>query len=229
VSREQASGTRVSYPWFTSIPDEARVALLRGAVERRFAATAVLYLAGAPAQHIYLVLEGRVRVVRGGSGGGRTHVLHEEGAGGSLGEVPVFEGTTYPATAIAAEPTRCLAVSRDVVLRLVREQPEVALVLLARLAGRVRLLVERLDQQTGHSTLQRLAELLLARHAAAEGGSFVLGATQQQAAEAIGSVREIVVRGLRTLRDRRIVEAVGGGRYRVLDEMALRTVARLSS
>jgi CRP-like cAMP-binding protein len=38
---------------------------------------------------------------------GRAHVVHEEGPGGTLGEVPLFDGGGYPATAIAQAATRC--------------------------------------------------------------------------------------------------------------------------
>jgi CRP/FNR family transcriptional regulator len=218
-----------AHPWLgAALSAPVREALLRGAVERRYAPDEVIFLAGSPAHNLYLVLDGRVRVLRGD--GGRAHVVHVEERGGSLGEVPVFEGTTYPATTIAAEPTRCLVLSRDAVLGAVRAEPELAIALLARLAGRVRHIVERLDRNTGHSTLNRLAELLLARHAAAkgQGRTFVIAKSQQEAAEELGTVRELVVRGLRTLRTRGVIEATGGGRYVVVNEAELRRIARHS-
>jgi CRP/FNR family transcriptional regulator len=221
------AGTKVSSlaeSWvFGVLSERSRDALMARGATRSYSADEVLYLAGTPAQTLYIVLEGRVRVMRGE--GGRAYVLHVETAGGSLGEVPLFEGTTYPATAIAAESTRCLALGRDAVLAAVRTDPDLALAFLSRLAGRVRLLVERMDQQTGHSTLSRLAALLIERAAAAEGRTFTLGATQQQTAEEIGTVRELVVRGLRTLRDRGAIESRGGGRYIVTNAAVLNEIA----
>lgn len=110
-------------------------------------------------------------------------------------------------------------------LAAVRTDPELALALLSRLAGRVRLLVERMDQQTAHSTLGRLAALMLERAAAADGRSFTLGGTQQQTAEEIGTVRELVVRGLRPLRDRGAIESRVGGRYVVSNAAMLSEIA----
>src|SRR5450631_2257524 len=155
MSSARHAGTRVSpdlhaHPWLQgAVSEKTRLALLRAGVERRYGADEVIYLAGTPATNLQLVLEGRVRLMRGG--GTRAIMIHDEQAGGSLGEVPLFEGTTYPATAIASEPTRCLSLSRDAVLAAVRDNPDLALALLARLAGRLRLLVERLDRQTGQS------------------------------------------------------------------------------
>jgi CRP/FNR family transcriptional regulator len=233
MSRPSSAGTKVppppaveAHPWILDVVSErTRAALLAAAVERRFGTGEILYLAGSPAQSLYLVLEGRVRLVR--ESHGRTIFLHDEERGGCLGEVPLFEGTTYPATAMASEPTRCLVLRRGTILEIVRTEPELALALLTRLAARVRHLVDRLDRNGSQSTLGRLAGHLLARSAASQGRgrAFTLGASQQLAAEELGTVRELVVRGLRTLRDRGAIVALGGGRYSVVDEALLRRVA----
>ena len=226
----KGAGTKVSpqpnaHPWLRrAVSEQTWLALRRVGMERRYATDEVIYLAGTPATSLHLVLEGRVRLMRGAAS--RAHMIHDEHAGGSLGEVPLFEGTTYPATAIASEPTRCLVLNREAVLGVVRENPDLALALLARLAGRVRLLVEKLDRQTGQSTVGRLAEHVLARAAGSRGASFTLGGTQQQIAEEIGTVRELVVRGLRTLRERSAIEARGGGRYVIRNDLLLREIAR---
>lgn len=231
MSRERLAGTKVSpvqtgdaHPWILgALGDRARSALLAAAVERSFATNEVLYLAGSPAQLLYLVVEGRVRLVR--ESGGRTIYIHDEQRGGCLGEVPLFEGTTYPATAMASEPTRCMVLQRDSILAVVREEPELALAILARLAARVRQLVERIDRNTSRSTLGRLAEHLLARSTASRGRAFTLGSSQRQVAEELGTVRELVVRGLRELRDQGAIEALGSGRYVVVDEALLQRIA----
>jgi CRP-like cAMP-binding protein len=212
------------HPWILdALSPRARAALLAASVERRFTVGEVLYLASSPARSLYLVLEGRVRLLR--ESHGRTILIHDEEPGGCLGEVPLFEGGSYPATATAAEPTRCLVLHRDAILETVRREPEFALAVLGRLASRVRLLIDRLDRNTTQPTLGRLAAHLLMRSMSSRGRSFTLGASQQQTAEELGTVRELVVRGLRTLRDRGAIEARGGGRYSVADEALLRRIA----
>ena len=232
MSAPGRAGTKVCPPpaatrpdgFLAALPERARRALVAGAVEREYVADAVLFLAGSPARNLYVVLEGRVRVLR--AGGGRPHVVHAEGPGGTLGEVPLFEGTTYPATAVAAEPTRCLVLARDAVLAAVRTDPEIALALLARLAGRVRSLVERMDRRAGQSIVGQLAELALVRHRETGGAPFALGRTQQDVAEELGTVRELVVRGLRMLRESGAVRAAGRGLYVVADEEQLWAMSR---
>lgn len=184
-----------------------------------------LFAAGEPARGVFVVVRGRVRVVRDGRG--RRHVLHEEGTGGTLGEVPLFEGGSYPATALAAEPTRCVFLGREAIDAAMRVDPELARRFLARLAARVRTLVERLDGLAARSVPQRLAALLVTRHRAGGGrnGTITLGATQQEIAEELGTVREVVVRAVRALCAAGAIQAMGRGRYRVRDADKLRELA----
>ena len=199
------------------------LALLAAAPTRRFRRGEYLWTAGAEARGLLVVLSGRVRVVRAADG--RQFGVHTEGSGGTLGEVPFFAGGPYPASAVATEPTLCLVLDRATLTRAIAADPVLAERWLARLASRVRGLVERLEQETARTVEQRLATLLLARDEAAGGAPFTLAATQAEAAEEIGTVREVLVRTLRRFRDWRLVATPARGRYRVIDRVRLREVA----
>src|SRR5690242_1912560 len=108
-----------------------------------FAPNEVLFLTGSEPRGWFVVLEGEVRVVRGSRG--RQHVVHTEGAGGTLAEVPLVEGGVHPATAIATTATRCALFTRGQLEAAIAEQPRIAFLIARRLATRVRLLVDRLD------------------------------------------------------------------------------------
>lgn len=201
----------------------ARREILLRAVLVRFRAGQVLWTAGGRPRGLFVLLEGRVRVLRGAHG--RQHLVHEEGPGGTLGEVPLFEGGLYPATAVASEPTLCVALDRDALAAAIAADPALAFSLLRRMAARVRGLIERLDRLTAQSVPRRLAALLLLRHEGAGGAAFSLGGTQAEVAEELGTVREVVVRGLRQLCEAGVIRRVGRGRYRVEREAALRELA----
>lgn len=188
---------------------------------RRFDTDETIFRAGTPTRGLFIVIEGSVRVVR--TGGGRRHVVHSESTGGTLGEVPLFDGGVYPATAVAAEPTACVVVPREALMRAIAECPDVALLFLNRLASRVRTLVDRLDERSARTVTARLAEYLLARPVSAR-GTISLGMTQGKLAEELGTVREVVVRSLRLLSEQGAIEAVGGGRWRVVDSEKLSAV-----
>lgn len=209
-------------PLLRDLPRAAKADLAGRAIVRSYGTRQRLWSAGDPPRGLVVILEGRVRVVR--SPRGRTRVVHVEGPGATLGEVPLFAGGTYPATAVAAEPTRCLVIDRSSLVAAMASHPPLAWLLLARLAGRLRHVMDRLETQTTDPVIVRLARHLLARHARAA-GPFTLGTTQQALAEDLGTAREVVVRLLRGLRSAGLLERIGPSRYRVPDPAALEAVA----
>ena len=182
---------------FAALPRSALRIVADRAVERRFATGDILFRAGDTAPGLLVVLEGKVRVVR--KAADRAQVVHVERAGGTLGEVPVFSGGGYPATAF---------------------------VLLERLSRRVRELVERLDRASLRPVSARLAEYLIGRADARHRAVIAIGMTQQQLAEELGTVREVVVRELQALRASGLLRALGSGRFEIVDATALRARAR---
>jgi CRP/FNR family transcriptional regulator, cyclic AMP receptor protein len=209
-------------PLVSEFPEAAQRALAPFASVKRYASRQTLWRAGTPLDHMVIVLEGRVRVVR--EGGTRQHVVHTEGPGGTLGEVPLFAGGVAPATAVALAPTRCLLLPRRAIEAAIAVEPGVAWLLLARLALRVRTLVERLDRLALDTVTARLAALLLAEIDAGRAAALPAGMTQTALAEELGTVREVVVRAVRSLCERGIVERVGRGRLRVVDIKGLRSI-----
>ena len=212
----------------------ARDALLQHSIERQFVTDEILWSAGDRSEGITLVLEGRIRIVRGS--GGRQLVIHSGEPGATLGEVPFFTGGRYPATAIAAEPTRCLLLPEAAVRRAIAVDPALAFFFLTRLSQRIENLVEKVDRLTVSSVQARLAHFILQRQHATiasprskpksgKGAVFSLGMTQTALSEELGTVREVVVRALRALRQSGAIESVGDGKYRVVNASILETLA----
>ena len=210
-------------PFFSAFPRPALKVLADRAIERRYETAETIFRAGEASAGLLVVLEGKVRVVR--RAGGRAQVVHVERAGGTLGEVPLFAGGGYPATAIAAEPTVCALIDRQALMAAVRSHPEAAFVLLERLANRVRELVERLDRSALRPVAARVAEYLIGRADARGRATVSLGMTQQQLAEELGTVREVIVRELQSLRSAGLVRSIGPGRFEIVDAPALRARA----
>jgi CRP/FNR family transcriptional regulator len=183
----------------------------------------VIFSAGTAARGLFVIVSGRVRITA--FRWGRAHAIHEEVQGGTLGEVPLYAGGGYPATAVAAEATTCILLTRDDVSAVLRADPGWSWVLLERLAQRLRALVGRLDRNTAQAVPGRLATFLLERHSTGSGGVFALGRTQQQVAEDVGTVREVVVRTLARFRRAGVIRVAGRGRYQVSDPVRLSAIA----
>jgi CRP/FNR family transcriptional regulator len=193
-------------------------------VIRSYQRGAVLFRAGVARAALHFVLSLRVRVARRVESG--SSVLHFEEAGGVLGEIPVFGGGAYPATATAAEAVRCAVLAGATVERLLAEEPEFARFALHRIARRARSVLERLDELSDFSVKARVAGDLLARAEIAGERTLDLGMSQSALAERVGTAREVVVRSLRALCDDGALRRDGRSRFVVLDEQRLRALAR---
>ncbi len=198
---------------FDWIGAESRALLLREGTLREYAPGVVLWTAGSSPAGLHFVLEGEVKIVRGG--GNKQHVIHRAWAGDTIGEVPLFSRGRYPATAIAVARTACLLVSEGLLRRAMEGDPDLGWRFLEGLSERVRGLVDRVDERSAVHVRERILRLLLDRHERSRTGWFRLGATQAEVAEELGTVREVVVRVLREVREEGIIESDGRGRYRV--------------
>lgn len=189
----------------------------------RLAPGETLWRAGTEPRGLYVILSGRVRVTGGSAG--RPHRVHIAGPGGTLGEVPLFDGGRYPATAVADTGVECAVFTRGVLRAAMAADPELAFRLLENLGARVRGLVERLDALIGLDVRQRLATHLLERRESPTTEVVVLKGGQRDLAEELGTVREVVVRSLRQLED---AGAIGreGRKIRILDAVMLERLSR---
>ena len=139
---------------------------------------------------------------------GRQMVLGIERPGGSVGDLPLFDGGNYPYSAEAsAEDTRLFIVRPEAFARLTETYPEIARGAVRALAIENRRLIEMLKAQALHTVRSRLAAYLL--HAADDQASFSLPETNAAIGSRVGTVREVISRTLHALEDAGIVTLSG--------------------
>src|SRR5919198_257955 len=184
-----ATELRAVVPGLETLPEPTLARLAAMVVKRRYAKGATLYRARSPCDGLYIILAGRVRVVRETTE--HTELLHVETAGGVLGEIPVFGGGPFPATATAVEATTCAHLELAAVERLLKEDPAFAGFALRRLAERARGLLRRIDELTATTVTARLANYVLSRGGGSLGKEFTLGMSQEELARELGTAREV--------------------------------------
>lgn len=190
---------------------ELELAVLAARMSRkRFAAGELLFSEGEPCNGLYIVLSGRVRIFKT-SVSGREQVLSIEGAGGTVAELPVFDGGPYPASVIALDETEIAFLSRRDFQGFCIEHPEVALKVLAVVGARLRQLVAIIEELSFTTIRQRLASTLvkLAQNEGkktARGIEFRLPASHQEMASQLGTVRELISRNLTRLQAEGLLE-----------------------
>jgi CRP/FNR family transcriptional regulator len=217
---------RSTLPGLEAVDDRAVAQLARASALRSFRAKAVLYRAGDPADGLYLVMSGRVIVRR--ETPSRSEMLHTERAGGVLGEIPVFGGGRFPATAAALEPTRCCHVPIADVERLLSGEPSFARFALHRMAARAQSLLHRIDELTASTVTNRLAAFVAERAAESAAADFTLGMTQGELASELGTAREVIVRGIATLIHVGAIARTGRSRFVVRRPALLHSIAGLA-
>ena len=210
-------------PSLEELESRVIVQIARASTARTYARRELLYRAGDAADGLYFVLSGKVLVVRATPS--RTEMLHTESPGGILGEIPVFGGGPFPATAEALEPTRCAHLSIPVIDRLLRDEPTFARFALRRMAMRAQSLLRRIDELTATTITARVAAYVANRAAASGSLEFTLGTTQQELANELGTARGVIVRSLSALIDAGAIARAGRSRFVVRRATVLASIA----
>jgi CRP/FNR family transcriptional regulator len=131
------------------------------AVQRRTVRGQRIFAEGEEGSGLYIVAAGRVKIFKSGADG-KEQILHIFGPGQPFGEVPVFAGQRFPASALALEPCRLIYLPRAAFVRLITDHPAVALNMLAVLSRRLREFTVQIENLALKEVPARLAAYLLA-------------------------------------------------------------------
>lgn len=218
-------------PIFAELDSVTLDRLAERCVTRNVGSGQVLFTAGEVCRGLYLISRGRVRIYRT-SPDGREQVLHVEGPGRAVAELPLFDGGKYPASAVTLEESRLTFLPQADFEQLYRTNPDFAHAVIRGLGRRLRHLVQVTQTLAFRDVAARLA-LLLADYAdrigvKGEDGvtELVLERTQAELSLEIGTARESVSRAYRQLRKRGLIEPISGHKLRIPDLGKLRIMAR---
>jgi CRP/FNR family transcriptional regulator len=211
-------------PYIRSLPAADREALAAVCSFRQVPRAATVFVEGDEAAGIFLVVAGRIRIVRS-SDDGREQVLHEERAGITLAEVPVFGGGGYVGSAIAVDESTVLFVPRHALTVALERHPRSATDVIRILAQRVRTLAAVVEDLSLRDVTARTAAYLVREMDRSAMRNLQLPPTREQLAAHIGTVREQVSRALSQLRAGGLI-VVEGTSVVVADPEGLRRLAR---
>ncbi|MBL9107512.1 MAG: Crp/Fnr family transcriptional regulator [Myxococcales bacterium] len=189
----------------------------------------VLVGAGQPVDGLYIVLRGRVNLLRA-SDGGRDLILAALGPGEVFGEACALGGVTMSSTAVAAVQSELLKIPPEALVEHMRREPETTLRLM-KLQGEKLREVEAVAsglalcdvEERLRRTLARLARRQGRRAPASSGWILAPVPTQSELARMVGSCRETVSRTLTAMARSGLVSA--SGRRMLLDEKIMADAA----
>jgi len=160
----------------------------------------ILFSLGDTCEGLYVVLEGRTRAVRHGSDG-REQVIHEDRPFSTYPEVAVFDNGPNPSSVVAVENSVLLFIPKSRIKKFCLQHPEVAMSALEVLSKRLRKATGMVEDLSLKDVSQRLAEFLLEQVRLEIGTQehLELRHSNQQIADTIGTVREVVSRAFTKL------------------------------
>ncbi len=226
ASRTAPVETLKKAPLFADLSETEFKFLAARVVPRSFHPGELIFAEGDPCAGLYIVDSGNVKIFKS-SAAGREQVLAIETPGHTVAELPVFDGGSYPASAMAVDDATLLFVSKQDFYSLCREHPEVSLKVLRVVGRRLRGLVAIIEELSFTTVRHRLVSLLLrlARTGRHEGAitEFNLPASNQELAARIGTVRELVSRNMSRLQAEGLIR-IDGRRVTVPNVKALQGV-----
>lgn len=190
--------------------------------ERRYPTRKMLFREGEPAEFLWALRAGEVRMLRT-TNDGRVLALETIKPGEIFGAVAALEGDLYPATAETTAESAVWRLPRVALLGLLRSEPHLTRELLKIVAGRLRDAHTRLRSFAYDPAEVRLAQALLR---SAHGGEAHV--TRRELAEVAGTTIETAIRVLRRFEQSGFVKGEVH-HVHILDPDALKAVARRNS
>lgn len=211
-------------PFFKGLAPDELTDIRRIAADQRYERNQMIFADGEAGHGFFLLIEGQVKVFKV-SPEGKEQILHILGPGDPLGQVAVFAGESFPASAQALTDSRVLFFPRKAFVALINARPSLALNMLAVLSNRLREFTLQIENLSLKEVPARLASYLL--YLSEERGgrdTLALTISKAQLASIIGTIPETLSRILGRMAAKELI-AVEGRTIRLLNRENLQTLA----
>ena len=200
-------------PLFARLSPEELADLAARIRPRSYKRADVIFRKDDPGTHLYLVLEGAVKIALPGEFGQEALVAIMR-PGDFFGELALFDRSPRSATAVALEDPRAALLASDDFIAFLERHPGAVRLVLETLARTIRRLSDRVEHLTFLDVPSRVAKYLLdlaqasapaGERTASSPGTLELNLTQDELAAFVGASRVSVNRVLGDLERREIV------------------------
>lgn len=214
-----------SIPLFLELSKEHHRDLAGIVVDRAIKRGQIIFSEGDEGSGLYVIISGRVKVFKLSSEG-KEQILHFFGPGDPIGEVAVFAGKRFPAHAEALEDSRIFFFPRAAFLTLIKDNPSLALNMLAVLSLRLRRFAALIDDLSLKEVPGRLAAYLLyLSRDNNEAEEVILDITKGQLASLLGTIPETLSRILTRMTGSGLIKLEGPRLIQIVDREGLKELA----
>jgi CRP/FNR family transcriptional regulator len=194
-------------------------------VGRRFKKGEAIFSEGDDGDGFFLVATGQVKIFKS-SPKGKEQILHILGPGEPFGEVPVFSGQQFPASAEAIAESCLIFFPRSAFIALIAANPSLALNMLAVLSVRLRQFTVQIENLSLKEVPGRLATYLVYLAGEQKRDDFVtLNISKGQLASLLGTIPETLSRIFARMNSQGLIE-VKDRNIRILNRRGLEELAR---
>ncbi len=173
-----------------------------------------LFRQGEPAQWLYLIMRGRIKLVKHAPTGATT-IIEIYSVGDELSSAALIEDGPYPASARALTDGTVMKVPKHIFKKMIREWPQVSLNVMRELGTKYRDVVDNLSSLAVYKVEGRLCRVIssLARrygiYGDCRGVILDISLTRQDLADITGTTLETTIRTLNKLRNAGLINWEG--------------------
>lgn len=213
-----------SLPYFSGLSESVLDSISRYVFEKKAERGEILVLEGEPAEALFFVVEGVVKVFKT-SPDGKEQIYRIIRPGDSFNDVPILTGGVNLASAAAMSAVVLNGIKKKDLETVSREYPQVALNIIKVLSLRIEELVSLVEDFSFRRVSGRVAKILLEH--TGDGGGKRPRLTQQEMAAMIGTAREMVGRSFRSLEEEGAIR-IERNRITIINQEILKKIAGIT-
>ncbi|OGN98392.1 MAG: hypothetical protein A2Y58_01135 [Chloroflexi bacterium RBG_13_51_52] len=213
-----------SLPYFSGLSESVLLSVNQHVFEKKAERGEILVFEGEPAETLYFVVAGVVKVFKT-SADGKEQIYRIIRPGDSFNDVPILADGVNLASAAAMSAVVLNGIKKKDLEAVSREYPQVALNIIKVLSLRVEELVSLVEDFSFRRVSGRVAKILLEH--TGNGGGERPRLTQQEMAAMIGTAREMVGRSFRSLEEEGAIR-IERNRIIIVNQEILKKIAGIT-
>ncbi len=164
-----------------------------------------IFSEGRDASAFFIVVTGKIKIYKI-SADGKEHTLHIHSPGDLVAEAAIFDSMVYPASCAALEDTVLVRISREGIINLIKEHPELSLKMMSGYSKRLRQFVAKIEELSLKDIKARLAGYLI-ENGTVENNNMVcrLKYSKKELASLLGTIPETLSRALAFLKQQKLI------------------------
>lgn len=204
---------------FSKLTEEERQAIQDLFYLKEVKKNGIVFHQGDQNADLHYLVEGRLKSVSLMKDG-KEIFLHMINPNELFAIVPAYLDEPYTGTSVALEKSLIGKIKRKDFLEILKQYPDIALKMMGIMAVRTKSLLVRLEEQIGHSTIERLVGFILNESHRQQAQNFILPLSKVALASSLGTIPETISRCFQKLSKKKYI-AYSGKNIQILNESSL--------